>query len=366
MKVLELVLKWTGGGVERYVEDLVSAAAEADIDCHVASVTTGIASSRLKGYGPLVTGGVKGALVHGGAIRDFVSNGGYDVVHVHGNNGLAFRFAHLARQAGAKTIVHSHNSSFGDGSRSLKALFTHVERMLHVNDCTAKFACSRAAGDFLFAGSGFQVALNGVDVDHFSFDSDKRRDVRARLGIPSDAPVLGFAASLVDAKNPLFAIGVFRELLRVQPDARFVVCGDGELLNEFEIAAGDLIDSGRCVCVGRVSDVESYYSAMDVLVAPSRYEGLPINLIEAQTNGLPIVMSDAITDEVVVVPSLCERMALTDGSNAWADRINEILAEKAQRSAVYSSTVSDAGYSQPDCFDAVFNAYRSLATGVSL
>ena len=52
MKVLELVLKWSGGGVERYVEDLVAVASANGIDCSVVSVTTAVDSIRVAGAGP--------------------------------------------------------------------------------------------------------------------------------------------------------------------------------------------------------------------------------------------------------------------------------------------------------------------------
>lgn len=104
MKVLELVLKWSGGGVERYVEDLVAVASANGIDCSVVSVTTAVDSIRVAGAGPLVSGGVKGALISGTAVSAFVADGGYDIVHIHGNNGLVFHFAHLTVKAGAKAI----------------------------------------------------------------------------------------------------------------------------------------------------------------------------------------------------------------------------------------------------------------------
>ena len=360
MKVLQLVLKWGSGGVERYVEDLVCAAEAQGIECDVASVATAVPSARIKGYGPLVAGGVRGALADGRPIEGFIADGGYDIVHVHGNNGLAFRFAHLAAKAGAKAIVHSHNSAFGGGARGAKAVFTGVERRLYSKDCAGLLACSRAAGDFLFSGRPYRTAPNGVDVSRFAFDAGKRVSSRAELGIPADADVLGFAASFVDAKNPLFALKVFESFAEHRPDAYFIACGDGGLLGAFEAEAGDLIESGRCVCVGRVADIERYYCAMDVLLAPSRYEGLPINLIEAQASGLPVAMSDSITNEAVVAPELCERFALSSDAGTWAAAIGNVLSRDRRRSTGFAEAVAAAGLSQPECFQVVFDTYRGV------
>ncbi len=360
MKVLQLVLKWDSGGVERYVEDLVRAAQVQGIDCVVASVATAVSSDSVEGFGPLVDGGVKGALLNRRAIEGFVSDGAYDIVHIHGNNGLAFGFARMATKAGAKAIVHSHNSAFGGGVKGAKIVFTKMERRFYSKDCAGLLACSRAAGDFLFANRPYRVAPNGVDIARFAFDPAKRVVARDELGIPLDAPVAGFAASFIDAKNPLFALEIFKLLAERCPDACFLVCGDGELLGVFEEGAGSLMEAGRCVCAGRVADIERYYCAMDVLLAPSKYEGLPINLIEAQTSGLSVVMSDSVTEEAVVISELCTRLPLGGGDEAWAAAVECALAGEQKRSSVYEKAVAAAGFSQPECFQIVFDMYREV------
>lgn len=361
MKVLELVLKWGRGGVERYVEDLVAAASAHGIDCSVASVTTAVDSMRVDGAGPLVSGGVGGALVNGSAVSSFVTDGDYDIVHIHGNNGLVFHFAHLAVKGGAKAIVHSHNSSFGRGARCVKSLFTYVERRLYFKYCSGMLACSHAAGDFLFARDKYQLALNGIDVSRFAFNVASRSEVRMDYGIQESAAVLGFAASFVDAKNPLFVLNVFEEYSKRNPNAYLLVCGDGELFDNFKRQAAGLISDGRCICVGRVDDVERYYCAMDVLLAPSKYEGLPINLIEAQATGLAVVMSNAITNEVVIAPELCARLSLDDSEFCWANAADGFLGRMRSRSIRNVDVVKKAGYSQPACFDSVLNMYEELA-----
>ena len=360
MRVLQLVLKWSNGGVERYVEDLIAAASANGIECSVASVTTAVDSMCVAGAGPLVSGGVKGALIGGPAVSAFVADGGYDIVHIHGNNGLVFHFAHLAVKGGAKAIAHSHNSSFGRGARGVKSLFTYVERRLYFKDCSGTLACSHAAGDFLFACDKYQLALNGIDVSRFAFNAASRSEVRMAYGIQERAAVLGFAASFVDAKNPLFVLSVFEEYSKRNPNAYLLVCGDGELLDSFKRQAAGLISDGRCICVGRVDDVERYYCAMDVLLAPSKYEGLPINLIEAQTTGLAVVMSNAITDEVVIVPDLCKRIDLNGGVLYWSSAVGDFADRSSPRSTCNVLPAIRAGYSQPDCFDTVFNLYKEV------
>lgn len=362
MKVLELVLKWGSGGVERYIEDLVSASSSIEgVMCSVASVTTEVSSRVVEGQGPLVVGGLKGVLTKGHVIRSFIAEGAFDVVHIHGNNGLAFFFAHQAARAGAKAIVHSHNSSFGPGSVAAKKVLSGAMRFLYMKDCSALLACSQAAGVFLFDGTPYKIAKNGIDVARFGFNPEIRKNKRTELGIPDRSLVCGFAASLIDAKNPMFALDVFRAVKAHRADAVFLVCGDGCLLEPLKEVASDL--TGSCIFKGRVSNIEDYYSVMDVLIAPSRYEGLPINLIEAQASGLPVIMSDSITDEVVIVPGNCRRCGLSSSVDAWASNAIglELTSDcRAFESAHWAESIRSAGFSQPDCFDVVFAEYKAL------
>lgn len=360
MKVLELLYKWSSGGVERYVEDLVTYASNEGIVCSVASATTPVVGDCIQGDGPLVSNGIRGVLTQGSSIVTYIQSGCYDVVHIHGNNGLVYLLSHYASIAGAKSIVHSHNSSFGPGARAAKAMFTSIMRLLYGKDCSVYFACSHLAGDFLFRAQDYKVVYNGVDLSRFSYRPLDRIAVRHELGIPSEAPVVGFAASLVDAKNPIFAFAVYKQLQDMVPDARFVVCGDGELFDRLISDAEVFSGKNLFICTGRVSDVQRYYSAMDILLAPSRYEGLPINLIEAQANGLPIAMSDAITEEVVVVPELCSRLSLDDDLDVWARAIVNALNRSLNRSDGFVERVQAAGYSQPECFESIVNAYRKV------
>ena len=142
-----------------------------------------------------------------------------------------------------------------------------------------------------------------------------------------------------------------------------MVCGDGDQFELLKEAANDL--SASCVFVGRVSDIEDYYSVMDVLFAPSKYEGLPINLIEAQASGLPVVMSDSITEEVVIALALCRRRSLSSSAGIWASDAIDIALESHRRGfgdEGWAESIRSAGYSQPDCFDVIFERYRALAS----
>lgn len=71
---------------------------------------------------------------------------------------------------------------------------------------------------------------------------------------------------------------------------------------------------------GNCKDVQRLYHAMDVLVMPSRYEGLPVVGVEAQANNLPCVLSDRMTKETKYTDNV-EFISIDEPSFEWAKRI---------------------------------------------
>lgn len=129
------------------------------------------------------------------------------------------------------------------------------------------------------------VVLNGIDQER---PAAERID-RAMLGIPADATVVGFVGRLVHQKAPERLIDVAARMNR--RDVRWVVVGDGPQERALRERAGENGLESRFHWLG-ARDGFSAMPVFDVLLMPSRYEGMPYVLIEALTHGLPIVVSD--------------------------------------------------------------------------
>ena len=74
--------------------------------------------------------------------------------------------------------------------------------------------------------------------------------------------------------------------------------------------------------LGRRSDVEQLYSAFDVLLMPSKYEGFPVAAVEAISEGLPVLLSNTITGELKSCANVYY-LPLAD-INAWMDKLTSI------------------------------------------
>ncbi|HSL84432.1 MAG TPA: glycosyltransferase, partial [Thermoanaerobaculia bacterium] len=114
-----------------------------------------------------------------------------------------------------------------------------------------------------------RVVRNGVPVDRLRRDAAAGLEVRRRLGIPEDAPVVGQVAVFRRQKRLDLWLETAREIRRRRPDARFLLVGDGPLRGKVESLAREL-GLGDAVCfAGLQDDVRPYLSAMDLLLVSS-------------------------------------------------------------------------------------------------
>ncbi|RXV69960.1 glycosyltransferase family 1 protein [Burkholderia stabilis] len=117
-----------------------------------------------------------------------------------------------------------------------------------------------------------------------------RRDARLALGLPNDAVVVGFVGRLSHQKGVdrlvRIARGVYRQC---GLDVRFIAIGPGD----FPAAAGPEADDvpPNLHVAGPVERASRYFSAFDLFVLPSRYEGFPYVCLEAMAARVPIVAS---------------------------------------------------------------------------
>jgi len=150
--------------------------------------------------------------------------------------------------------------------------------------------------------------------------------MRRELGIPVDAPVVGHVGLFQRRKNQAFLLQVGREILKVRPDARLLLVGDGPLRPQIEAMAREYGMEKNVVFAGQRKDVPRLMlSVMDVFALPSFEEGLAIVLTEAQAAGLHSLASSAVPTEAGVVPGGLEQLSLSEGPKPWAATLLRML-----------------------------------------
>ena len=91
--------------------------------------------------------------------------------------------------------------------------------------------------------------------------------------------------------------------------------------------------SNRIIFWGETDNPSELYSAMDIFALPSKYEGLPIVLLEAQISGLPCIVSDKVTSEVDFGNIIWA--SIDDAPNTWADTMQNITIKSDEEREHY-------------------------------
>lgn len=231
--------------------------------------------------------------------RFFKEHKEYHVIHGHVRSTAAIYLA-IAKKHGLVTIAHSHSTSNGSGfSGFVKNIMQLPIRYI----ADYLFACSDKAGIWLYGEkatkkSNYRMIPNGVDLERFSFDETKRKEMRELLGIYNQEFIIGHIGRFTEPKNHKFLVELFADYYKINGNSRLLMIGDGELHDTIKKQCEELGISGAVIMPGSRFDTENFYQAMDAFVFPSLWEGLPVAVVEAQANGLTCLVSDVITKDV--------------------------------------------------------------------
>ena len=164
--------------------------------------------------------------------------------------------------------------------------------------------------------------------------------MRDEMKIKKNHIVLGHVGRFNQQKNHGLLLRIFKAVHDAMPQTVLMLVGDGELREQIEECIHSLGLQDNVILTGIRSDIADLMQAMDVLLFPSIYEGLPVALVEAQASGLPCVISDVITDEVVITDLIC-KLSLKSPISEWK---NAILSRAVQPRRVYTDEIVQSGY----------------------
>ena len=174
--------------------------------------------------------------------------------------------------------------------------------------------------DEMFCINNTMVIKNGVDYARFKEHIKSREEMRNMLDIPETAFVVGHVGRFSRAKNHIFLIDIFAELVKRRSDAFLLMVGSGELQHAILEKLDSYSLQGKYLILKNRSDIPDLMHSMDVFVFPSLYEGLPLTLIEAQISGLKCVISDKIAKDVLLTKHI-HPLSLNADISEWCDII---------------------------------------------
>jgi glycosyltransferase involved in cell wall biosynthesis len=144
---------------------------------------------------------------------------------------------------------------------------------------------------------------NGVDVERFSPGPS---NLRCRLGLPQDAPVVGFVGRMTRDKGLPELVEAFDAILAAKPDVHLLLVGWFDASEDslgYDLRSR-IMRHPRIHSTGYVADTAPYYRAMDVMVLPTWREGFPNVVLEAAATGIPVITTLATGSRDAVVPEV--------------------------------------------------------------
>ena len=262
----------------------------------------------------------------------FIRRGGYDAVHTHLLH--ADLYGRLAgRLTGVKVLSSYHCDDpehLIPGVRQMDAVTARA--------CHRIICISAAVRDYVRDRIGVPARL--LTVVHYGLEpgdgAPPAVPLRAQLGIPADAPVVGMVGRLTEQKGHVYLLDAFARLRARHPGAWLVLVGDGELRAPLEKQAAELGIADRVRFTGYRADGAALMREMDVVVAPSIWEGFGLVLLEGMAAARPIVASRVSAIPEIVLDGETGTLVPPRDPAALADAIGALLADPA-RAASYGA-----------------------------
>ena len=252
------------------------------------------------------------------------------IVHSH-----SFRtHVHAGRAAHAAGVPY-HFVQFHDLRLRLhRALVCRLMRP-YVNQV---IVLNRYMADFYRRWCGYRESLvctlnNCVEADRFQ-PAEPDSELRAELGIPESAFVIGSVGRLARVKGYGYLLRAFAELAGKRDDVWLLLVGEGRKRVNLEQIAADLDIADRTVFAGHQDDIPAYLALFDVFAMASLMEADPVALKEAMACALPVVATNVGGPSVILEEGRTGLLVPRKNPQALADRIAWVADNPAEAAAM--------------------------------
>ena len=171
---------------------------------------------------------------------------------------------------------------------------------------------------------------NGIDTDRY-YRPGARDGWRRAHGFAPEDVLIASVARLDPQKDPLGLIAAFAGALAGEPRCHLVIAGDGALRQAAEELMARLSLAGRVHLIGVRGDIPEILSACDLFALASRWEGMPVALMEAAAAGLPAVATSVDGAPEVVEHERTGLLVPPGDLRALGDRLAELVRDERRR-----------------------------------
>lgn len=284
----------------------------------------------------------------------------YDIIHSHFCQIDCFLYK-PAKKYGIKNFIsHSHSSRFS--SKKSKAIRNYILCKPIVLFADYYWACSEDAGQLIFGKKFISnpksfILKNAIDCNMFQYNQDKRSEIRKYYNIEKKF-VIGHVGGFREEKNHKFLLDIYNHLRHEMDNAILMLIGDGSLYNDINALVKKLKLKDEVLLLGEKNNIGEFLQAMDCFVLPSKFEGVPVSIVEAQAADLPCVVSSAITKEVQF--NNVNFLSLDDDIEDWCVAIKSTKGYLRKNN---TNQVKSKGYCIHDEVKKLLEQYKKIALG---
>lgn len=372
-KILQVVSAWGSGGVERYITNFQKYM-ENDYQYVVLPLrptkSKAIFTDEFNKYG----GCVLDAPVNIGVtpihrlknrmltVLKCVQETSCEIVHINGTTADILLYCWLIKRTfpGVKVVVHCHGDSVDPPHKGLKLFVHRMMKNIGLYKPDYCLGCSERAITWMFSPNilnncPHKVVYCGIEADAFKFSIENRKKVRKELECPEGTLLIGTVGRMSSQKNPMFILDILNQLKINKIKYKFLWIGTGALEEAVKKRATNLNIEDNIIFYGVCNNTSHMYSAMDVFILPSLYEGNPIVGFEAQASGLPCFFSDNIvkeaqaTDYVYFLP-------IENTADIWAKSIETCALNYHMDDA--KKKIIEAGQDSKECAEKMMKIYK--------
>jgi len=288
-----------------------------------------------------------------GHVRRTYRDWPFDLVHAHmlvpdgwaaASAGHAVGVPVIATAHGSADVLETPNRSAA-WRRTVIESITELDQIIAVSHAVAHGVC-----DLARPRHGVRVIPNGADPARFA--GGDRTAARRALGLPDDRPVALFVGHLTELKGIADVVDALGTVADADARPLLAIVGDGPLRPTLEARVAELGLGDAVRFAGRVphDDVGTWMGACDVLVLPSRSEGLPTVICEAMVagraviatpvGGTPELVDDGVTGSLVApgdIPALADALRAVLGTPGRAQAMGDLAASRAADTLTWSA-----------------------------
>ena len=289
-------------------------------------------------------------------LQEIIDEGHYDVIHCNTPMGgivtrLAAKHAH---KNGARVIYTAHGFHFYEGSPKKNwMVYYPIEKYFSRKNDTLITITNE---DYRLAKKKFHCHvehIHGVGVDekrYFPVSREEKLRLRKEMGYGENQKLFLCVGELLPNKNQKMAIHAMRKIVKQYPDAVLFIAGNGpeeaNLKNEIKVCGLEK----NVKMLGYCTHLQDYQHIIDVMVACSYREGLPLNIVESMLSANPVVASINRGHKELIKNGENGYLVSVNDSDAMADRMIELLADK-HKSEELSKNAYD--FAMDYCFTSV-------------